>query len=351
MDALAHALLGATLAQAAPARCTGLQPRQRLAFCSIAAIFPDIDFIGFLVDPLRFLADWHQGPTHSLILLPLWAALIGGAFALAGKRQAAFLPACAFAAVGLASHISLDLMTAYGTALFHPISKERFWIGSLFLVDPLFLLIALGALVASLRLRKRWPAVAGIALLALYAGEQTLQQQRANEIARQWAQANGIAPARVVALAQPLSPFNWKLLVVDGDRYHQAHLKLDAGGGALPIPGPLGELAWAYRPSERLAWQLRHRYGADAALQEQMQARWHDPRFASYRRFAIFPALSRIDRGDETCIWFTDLRYDLPALPDTFRYGFCRGGDTLSWRLYRLRYFSADSRQGLESED
>src|SRR5690554_3023599 len=114
MDALAHALLGATLAQATSARCTALPPWQCLAVCSSTAIFPDIDFIGFRVDPLRFLAEWHQGPTHSLILLPLWAALIGGAFALAGQRKAAFLPACAFAAVGLASHIALDLMTAYG---------------------------------------------------------------------------------------------------------------------------------------------------------------------------------------------------------------------------------------------
>ena len=351
MDALAHALLGATLAQATSARCASLPPRQCLAVCGSAAIFPDIDFIGFLVDPLRFLAEWHQGPTHSLILLPLWAALIAGVFALAGKRKAAFLPACIFAAVGLASHIVLDMMTAYGTAIFHPLSKERFWIGSLFLVDPVFLLIALGALIASLRLRQRWPALVGIVLLALYAGGQTLQQQRATDIARQWAQANGIVPARVAALAQPLSPFNWKLLVVDGVHSHQAYLKLVGGAAALPLPGPLGELARAYRPPERLVWHLRHRYGEDATLQPQVQALWHDPRFALYRRFATFPALSRIDRGSETCIWFTDLRYDLPALPDTFRYGFCRGGETRPWRLYRLRYFSAESRQGLEPAD
>lgn len=351
MDALAHALLGATLAQAASVRCTSLPQGQRLAVCVGAAVFPDVDFIGFLVDPLRFLAEWHQGPTHSLILLPLWAALIGGVFALAVKRKAAFLPAGVFAAVGLASHILLDLLTAYGTAIFHPLSRERFWIGSLFVVDPVFLLIALGALVASLRLRKRWPALAGIALLALYAGGQTLQQLRAADIAQRWAQANGIVPARVAALAQPLSPFNWKLLVVEGARYHQAHLKLVGGGAALPIPGPLGELARAYRPAQRLVWSLHHRYGADAASQAQVLARWHDPRFAPYRRFASFPALSRIDRGRETCIWFTDLRYDLPGLPDTFRYGFCRGGETRPWRLYRLRYFSAEARQGLEPAD
>lgn len=351
MDLLAHALLGATLAQALPARGSALSPRQRLALCVGAALFPDIDFIGFLVDPLRFLADWHQGPTHSLLLLPLWAALIGAAFALAGRCQARFLPACGFAAAGLASHIALDLLTAYGTALFYPLSRERFWIGSLFLVDPLFLLIALGALLASLRRRRRWPALAGLALLALYAGAQTLQQQRASDIARQWAQANGLAPTRVAALAQPLSPFHWKLLVVEGERYHQAHLQLAAGSAARLIPGPLGELARAYRPAPQLRWQQRQRYGEDAALQAQVRARWDDPRFAAYRRFAIFPALARIDHGQDSCIWFTDLRYDLPTLPDTFRYGFCRADTTQPWRLYRLRYFSTDARHGLEPGD
>jgi inner membrane protein len=44
-------------------------------------------------------------------------------------------------------------------------------------------------------------------------------------------------------------------------------------------------------------------------------------------------------------VWFTDLRYDLPALPDTFRYGFCRDAAGEAWTLYRLRYFSDDARQ------
>jgi inner membrane protein len=48
-----------------------LSRRSRLLLGGIAAAFPDVDFIGFLIDPLRFLAYWHQGPTHSLLLLPL----------------------------------------------------------------------------------------------------------------------------------------------------------------------------------------------------------------------------------------------------------------------------------------
>jgi inner membrane protein len=75
---------------------------------------------------------------------------------------------------------------------------------------------------------------------------------------------------------------------------------------------------------------------------------WNDPRFAPFRRFAVYPAVSRIESlGGSTCVWYTDLRYDLPALPDTFRYGFCRDGADASWELYRLRYFSERSRQRL----
>lgn len=63
----------------------------------------------------------------------------------------------------------------------------------------------------------------------------------------------------------------------------------------------------------------------------------------------MHPALSRIDAGrTSTCVWFTDLRYDLPAWPDTFRYGYCRELQAGDWRLYRLRYFSDDARQAID---
>lgn len=70
---------------------------------------------------------------------------------------------------------------------------------------------------------------------------------------------------------------------------------------------------------------MRHRYGSRQELRPLIEALWKDPRLAPFRRFAAFPAVSGVEHdGDETCVWFTDLRYDLPVLPDTFRYGFCR---------------------------
>jgi inner membrane protein len=121
-----------------------------------------------------------------------------------------------------------------------------------------------------------------------------------------------------------------------------------AGHRPVPLPGLWSETAGAYRSPAQLAWSMRHRWGERPDLQALIEQRWNDPRLAPYRRFAAFPAVSRIDDGGgEFCVWFTDLRYDVPALPDTFRYGFCREGIDQPWQLHRLRYFSVDSRQRL----
>ena len=59
--------------------------------------------------------------------------------------------------------------------------------------------------------------------------------------------------------------------------------------------------------------------------------------------------LAWLPAGDATiCLWITDLRYDLPAMEDTFRYGYCRDSVQAPSRLHRLACFSRDERQRLE---
>ncbi len=178
MDLLTHTLLGATLAlAAAPTHATGaasaavpapgtLAPRERLLLGAAGGAFPDIDFVGFLVDPLTFLADWHQGPTHSVVLLPLWAALIAAVFAGVARhgrerrseRGCAFAAAASAAGLGLASHIAADVITAYGTMVLYPLSRWRASLGTTFVIDPLFTAVvaASGAGAAGRRLPDCW---------------------------------------------------------------------------------------------------------------------------------------------------------------------------------------------------
>src|SRR5690606_10550406 len=89
MDTLTHALSGALVGRvfagrrasagaAAAAPAAGrVQPPvwQMVAAGTIAAIFPDLDFVLGWVSELTYLRG-HRGVTHSLLLLPLWGLLI-----------------------------------------------------------------------------------------------------------------------------------------------------------------------------------------------------------------------------------------------------------------------------------
>jgi inner membrane protein len=351
VDVFTHALLGAEVAYAATPDRARLSTRERLLLGGVAAAFPDIDFVGFLVDPLNFLADWHQGPTHSLVLLPLWAVLIGGVFTAVVRRRSVFAEAAIVSGLGLATHIASDVITAYGAAVLYPLSDRRVSLGTTFVIDPVFTGIVLAGLLLGLWTGRRMVAGVGLAVLCLYVAGLAGLQQRAIEIGHASASAQGLSIERLSALSQPFSPFNWKLIGTKGAQYYEAHVNLMGHRPLVPpLPGAqwLTEIAEAYQPPAQLTWQERHRYGDRPELRALVEQLWEEPRFAPFRRFATYPSVSRIDsNGRETCVWFTDLRYDLPALPDTFRYGFCRDSVEQPWQLYRLRYFSDRSRQRL----
>jgi inner membrane protein len=357
LDTLTHALAGASCGWLAGGARAKIAARERVLLGAAAGVFPDVDFAGFAVDPLRFLAYWHQGPTHSLLLLPLWAALAGALYCALVRRPGDFGAAAGIAALALAVHLLLDVLTAYGTALGWPWSQARLGLGILFVIDPVVTLLLAVGLTAGLRRGRRRPVVVACALLGAYAVALGSLQQRAEWLAERQLRDAGVVPERVAALAQPFSPFNWRLIALRGDDYHLAHVNLHghpwwAGTGwvsALPGLGQWRALSRAYRAPAQLVWERRHRYGADPAQHELARQLWQRPDFAAFRDFAVFPAVSRIDRhATETCVWFTDLRYDLPALPDMFRYGYCQATPDGAWRRYRLRYFTDDQRQALD---
>lgn len=314
------------LGEAAPSR---LALRTRLLLGGIAAAFPDIDFVAFPFDPLRFLADWHQGPTHALPLLPLWAALLAGGCCALTRRLRDFGEAWRISALALASHLVLDLITAYGTQVGYPFSAQRASLPLAFVIDPFFsLLVALG-LALGLRRPGRRAALLGLLLLVPYLGLLAGLRAQALQLAQAHVRAERLAAQRIEALPQPYSPWRWKLVVAETERHHIA--QVDLADRQAPV------------------WQRRTRYGDDAAQRTLAEPLWQRPDFAAFRRFAMFPALSAVDEGAaRRCVWFTDLRYDLPGWPDTFRYGYCQQPPGTAWRLHRLRYFSRDGLQALD---
>ncbi len=345
MDSLTHALSGALLvrATASPAQSSEqiLPLRTRILVGFVAAVFPDLDLALRLIDTLTYL-NWHQGPTHSLVMLPVWAFLLSYLFSRLSRKKYSwkvfYWPVC----MGIAIHIAGDLITSYGLMLFAPLSMQRISLPLAFVIDPWFSLIIITGLFLSLRFpRQRVFAVCALVGLLCYVGFLWSLHERAMNIAVAYADSQAMKKVEINVLPQPLSAFNWKIIIQNGQTYHVAYINLwrdrvnrqYASGVFL-----LQRMMAAYQPYEQVMWQLYNQCGSGAYNLQLVSQAWLQPEFEKFREFAVFPALDRIDDDNyETCFWFIDLRFQFPELPPSFSYGVCLENKQSSWRMRRQR--------------
>jgi membrane-bound metal-dependent hydrolase YbcI (DUF457 family) len=114
--------------------------RVAIVSLTLGAIFPDVDvFAGPLAHNRLAFMTWHRGITHSIVLLPVWSVLLALITYWVAPRLRWPAPRLAnlvtIYAVGLVSHIFLDVITSFGTMALSPISYERFSLDWVFIVD------------------------------------------------------------------------------------------------------------------------------------------------------------------------------------------------------------------------
>jgi membrane-bound metal-dependent hydrolase YbcI (DUF457 family) len=106
----------------------------------LGAIFPDSDILRdwFSSNPLLLLT-WHRSITHSLVCLPFFAlALAAGTRWLARWRKwdsPSFAALTGIYAIGILSHIFLDLVTTFGTMIWSPLQWSRPAWDLIFIID------------------------------------------------------------------------------------------------------------------------------------------------------------------------------------------------------------------------
>ncbi|MBL3601771.1 MAG: metal-dependent hydrolase [gamma proteobacterium endosymbiont of Lamellibrachia anaximandri] len=334
MDLVTHVLLGAVCAGAVTAQTVNAQKelRLRMTVTAVAAVFPDIDYLSFWLDPLVFLADWHRTATHSFLLMPVWAGLLGSLFMLFRPARARWRSVYGLCALGITTHLLLDLMTVFGIRIFYPASEAHYSFGTTFIIDLITTSILAVVLFHFLRRHRRSVALSGMALIIMYWGIQWVLKTQAHTIAADQV----TVAAHVYALPQPFSPFYWKLIRRSEDSYEVAYLSLLADEtGLLTL----------YRGPKALHWRQYSLLGSNIGLHSMVREAWQHHRFNKFRSFAQFPVLYRVDQEESTtCVWFTDMRYTLPFIQPAFRYGMCKNIDS-PWHLYRLKRFTDNERQ------
>src|SRR5215813_7069086 len=160
MDTITHGIAGALIAKAmfrgedmfgsrATNQDAGLEPgatfkssRGRIVTWSLmlGAIFPDSDVLRDLFSHDKLLiVTWHRSITHSLILLPIWALLLATLTSWFAKRNNWEAPSMTaligIYAVGILSHILLDLVTTFGTMIWSPVEWSRPAWDMVFIID------------------------------------------------------------------------------------------------------------------------------------------------------------------------------------------------------------------------
>ena len=146
MDTITHGIAGALIGKAMfcgeDMFASGPINRGRIITWSLmlGAIFPDADvFRDFFSSDKLLIVTWHRSLTHSLVLLPLWALLLAAITqALARWRKwetPPFVALIGIYAVGLLSHILLDLVTSFGTMIWSPLQWSRPAWDLIFIID------------------------------------------------------------------------------------------------------------------------------------------------------------------------------------------------------------------------
>ena len=91
--------------------------------------------------------EWHRNITHSLVMLPVWAVLLAAVSMPLARRvrwkPPSFAKLVGIYALGLATHIFLDVVTSFGTMVWSPLNYSRVAWDWLFILDLTFTSIAL----------------------------------------------------------------------------------------------------------------------------------------------------------------------------------------------------------------
>ena len=223
MDSITQAVLGATIQSALLGRWQG---RKALLYGALLGTLPDLDVV---IDYRDAVADmtYHRGFSHSLLVLSAVALLLTWLVRWLHPYPG-YSAHRLLLAIGLTllTHPLLDSFTSYGTQLFWPLMPTPTAWSSIFIIDPLYTLplltaVLLGLLFGLAAKTSKAPAIA-LALSTLYlgstlAGKYMAEQRMEAELTRQ-----GIHAKALFSTPTPFNSLLWRVLVLDGDYYHEA---------------------------------------------------------------------------------------------------------------------------------
>ena len=227
MDLLTQGLIGGTLALAA-AKPADARIAAPIGFA--AGLLADTDILIRSSDDPLLNVEFHRHFSHALIFIPVGALIAAIVLWPLLRRRIAFGRLYWFALLGYATSGLLDACTSYGTHLLWPFSDTRIAWSIIAIVDPVFSLILILALILGIRYRRALAARAGLSLCALYLAFGLWQHQAALQVARELAGQRGHEVERIMVKPTLGNLVLWRSVYESGGRFYVDAIRIGSGG-------------------------------------------------------------------------------------------------------------------------
>lgn len=224
MDPITQGAVGAIVAQT---RCARTRYMQAAVIGAVGGMVPDLDvLIRSSEDPLLFL-EYHRQFSHSLLFIPILGSLVGLLLFACFRHHWQITPgqSILWATLGCATHGLLDSCTSYGTQLLWPFSDYRVAWDIISIIDPLFTLPVIAAILLAIKFHSRRWTLVGIAWAAFYLSIGIVQHHRAVAAGEALAQSRGHTPVDIQAKPSFSNLIIWKVIYDSGDRFYVDAIK------------------------------------------------------------------------------------------------------------------------------
>ncbi|MDH3231331.1 MAG: metal-dependent hydrolase [Alphaproteobacteria bacterium] len=235
MDQVTHFVLGSAIGTVTIGRKIGA--RKAALIGGVIAELPDLDFLIPSATQIDAFTD-HRGLTHSVLIHALATPVFGEALRFVDGRLRDQRWLCyGFVFAAFSTHALLDGFTTYGTRLLWPVFTEPISWSSIFIIDPLFTLPLLLALLVSLFARTpghgevlsvtaRRMASLGLILSTGYLGWTLAAREFAETKVLNALAASGARHERLTLTPMPFNSLLWRGLAVDGDGYINVYVSI-----------------------------------------------------------------------------------------------------------------------------
>ena len=266
MDSVTQAVLGGAVSYTVLGRRLG----KRAALYGMAlGTIPDLDVLIDFGGPIENMTH-HRGFSHSLfvqaLVTPIFVMLLSK---LPFSRSASWARWSVAVYLSFTTHSLADFFTVYGTQIFWPLTNYPFTHSILFIVDPIYTIPLLVAVISALLMRDRSQAVKINALMlglsSLYLVWSTGAKSVIDNRVKKALAINGISTEVYESTPAPLNTLLWRGVAVDDDQYFEIWASIFDDVGQIQIQGfPRNEeliSAIGDHPKiERLRWFTKGQY-------------------------------------------------------------------------------------------